>query len=87
MGNGGGSAADSTSTRQSPTSTSPVAMRRVDRLAGPGPHDAGDAHDELPPQVVGVVDDALDDAGAVPQVDEGQVLAVLPGAPRPSRRG
>ena len=35
---------------------------RVDRLARPGPHRAGDADDELATQVVGVVDDALHDA-------------------------
>ena len=39
---------------------------------------AGDAQHVLAPQVARAVDDALGDAGVVAQVDEGEVLAVLP---------
>ena len=55
----------------------------VDRALGPVPHHARDAHHVLAAQVGGPVDDALHDARAVAQVDEGQVLAVLaaPGHP------
>src|SRR5690606_10186252 len=45
---------------------------------------AGDAHDVLAAHVGGVVDDALHDAGVVAQVDEGEVLAVLPPTRHPS---
>ena len=46
--------------------------------------DAGDAHDVLAAHVDGVVDDALDDAGVVAQVDEREVLAVLAAAADPA---
>ena len=56
----------------------------VDGALGPGPHRAGDPHDVLVAQVVGAVDDALHDAGAVAEVDEGEVLAVLAPAGDPA---
>src|SRR3546814_971282 len=40
-------------------------------------HGAGDAQHVLAPQIVGLGHDALGDARAVAQVDEGQVLTVL----------
>ena len=54
--------------------------------SGRAPHDAGDPHDVLAAHVDGVVDDALHDAGVVAHVDEGELLAVLAAAARPSRR-
>ena len=63
----------------------------VDGALGPGPHRPGDPQDVLRPQLRRAVDDALDDAGVVPQVDEGQVLPVLAPAGHPAaerhRRG
>ena len=76
---------------QSPTSTSPVGRSGLTVPSGRAPHGAGDPHDVLAAQVVGAVDDALDDAGVVAQVDEGEVLAVLAAAGHPAaqrdRRG
>ncbi len=57
---------------------------RVDRALRSGPHDAGDPHDVLAAHVHGVVDDALDHARVVTDVDERQVLAVLPAPGDPS---
>ena len=49
----------------------------VDGALGPGPDRALDGHHVLAAHVDGAGDHALDDAGVVAQVDEGQVLAVL----------
>ena len=46
--------------------------------------DAGDPHDVLAAHVDVVVDDALDDARVVAQVDEGEVLTVLAAATHPA---
>src|SRR5690606_19518954 len=51
---------------------------------GPDPDHPGDAHDPLVAHVHGAVDDALDDALAVAQVDEREVLAVLAAAGDPA---
>src|SRR5690606_22009938 len=51
---------------------------------GPDPHHAGDPDDPLVADVDRAVDDALDDALAVAQVEEGQVLAVLAPARHPA---
>ena len=48
---------------------------------------AGDAQHILVAQVVGLLDDALGDAGAVAQVDECEVLAVLSAALDPAAQG
>src|SRR5204862_558318 len=56
----------------------------VDRALGAVAHRALDAHDELAAQVVGPIDDALHDAGAVAQVEEREVLAVLTAACDPA---
>ena len=48
---------------------------------------AGDAHDVFTPQVVLFVNDALDDAGVIAQVDEGQLLAVLSAIVDPTAQG
>ena len=53
--------------------------------SGRAPHGAGDPHHVLGCEVGCAVDDALHDAGVVAQVDEGEVLAVLAPAGRPSR--
>ena len=56
----------------------------VDGALEAGLHGARDAQHVLAAQVVGVGHDALDDAGAVAQVDEGEVLAVLAAALDPA---
>ena len=56
----------------------------VDRALRALADDAGDPHDVLAAHVDVVVDDALDDARVVAQVDERQVLAVLATAADPA---
>ena len=56
----------------------------VDGALGPVAHGPGHGDDPLAAHVDGVVDHALDDAGVVAQVDEGQVLAVLAPARHPA---
>src|SRR5206468_11972999 len=54
---------------------------------GPMANGAGDAHHVLAADVDRSVDDALDDAGVVAQIDEREVLAVLaPAADPPAQR-
>ena len=55
----------------------------VDRALGAAAHGAADGDDPFAAHLDAVVDHALDHPGVVPQVDEGQVLAVLaaPGHP------
>ena len=69
---------------QSPTSTSPVARSGLAVPSGRARTVPVTRSDVLRPQVVSAVDDALDDAGVVAQVDEGQVLAVLAPARHPA---
>ena len=59
----------------------------VDGAFGPGADGAGDGDDPLGAHVGGVVDDALNDAGVVPQVHEGEMLAVLPAPGHPAADG
>ena len=75
--NGGGSAGSSTVTVHSPSSTSPVGRSGLTVPSGRGRTDALHGHHVLAADVHGARDHALDDAGVVAQVDEGQVLAVL----------
>ncbi len=56
----------------------------VDGALGAVADGAGDGDDPLGAHVGGVVDHALDDAGVVAQVDEGEVLAVLAPAGHPA---
>ena len=56
----------------------------VDRALGPGPHRAADADHVFRAQIVALVNHALDHAGTIPQVDEGQVLPVLSAAVHPA---
>ena len=63
---------------QSPTSTSPVARAGLTVPSGRTRTVPAILHHVLRAQVVGPVDHALDDAGVVAEVDEGQVLALLP---------
>ncbi len=50
----------------------------VDRALGTSPHRPRDGHDVLAADVDRARHHALEDAGPVPEVDKGQVLAVLP---------
>ena len=86
-GNGGGSAALSSVTVQSPSSTSPGGQLRVDGPLRAGPDRALDGHDVLGADVDGARHHALDDAGVVAQVEEGQVLAVLAALGHPAAHG
>ena len=63
-----------------------VACRQVvvDRAVGPFAYHPGDAQHVLAADVDVVVDHALDDAGVVAQVDEGEMLTVLTPASDPS---
>src|SRR5918994_1059809 len=56
----------------------------VDRALGAGPDRAGDAHDPLGAGLDRPVDHALDDALAVAQVDERELVAVLAAARHPA---
>ena len=88
-GNGGGSASARTSTVQSPISIGPGG-----ESASSSPCPRGEAR-TVPvmattysrAQVELFVDHALDDAGAVPHVDEGQVFAVDPAGVHPAAHG
>ncbi len=62
---------------------------RVDGAVGALPHGAGHRDDPLAAHVGGVVDDALDDAGVIAQVDEGEMFPVLaaPGHPAAQTHG
>ena len=62
-------------------------LGRVGGGLGAGAHGAGHLEDELGPQFVAAVHDDLDDAAAVPEIDEGQVLAVLAHAVDPAAQG
>ena len=57
---------------------------RIDGALGPLPDGADDGDHPFVPHVGGVVDDALHDARVVAQVDEGEVLAVLPSPRHPA---
>ena len=59
-------------------------QRRVGGALGPRPDGAGDADHVLRAQVAGAVHHALHDAAVVPQVDEGEVLAVLTASVHPA---
>ena len=81
---GGGSASARTST--SHVADLDLAGGEVGVLGalGPAPHGAHHPQHVLAAQVDGAVDDDLDQAGAVAQVDEGEVLAVLAAAGHPA---
>jgi hypothetical protein len=59
----------------------------VTRAFGAEPHGADDSHYVLAPHVDRTRDDALDDAGVIPQIDECQVLPVLAPLGHPATHG
>ena len=84
IGKGGGSAGLRTSTSQSPISTWPVGSSGLSVPSGRRRHRARHPHDELAAEIVGAVDDALDETGVVADVDERQVLAMFAASSNPA---